>query len=225
MTDKFVATIFKNKTADRQKLLDYGFVLKDGELQLQTNILNGQFALTVCVCKNGTIRTSLTDRDTGEPYTLFLVDSAEGNFVGEVRAAYSAALEDIAVRCFLPEVYHSSPAKQIIAYAEEKFGDKLEFLWKNDADTSALRRKDTKKWYAVFLKIPRRKLGVDSDEIVEIIDLRRDKRDRTSAADGKTTFPAYHMNKESWITVCLDGSLSDQQLRDLLDISYMLAVK
>ena len=67
MTDKFVATIFKNKTADRQKLLDYGFVLKDGELQLQTNILNGQFALTVCVCKNGTIRTSLTDRDTGEP--------------------------------------------------------------------------------------------------------------------------------------------------------------
>ena len=88
-----------------------------------------------------------------------------------------------------------------------------------------MRRKDTKKWYAVFLKIPRRKLGVDSDEIVEIIDLRRDKRDRTSAADGKTTFPAYHMNKESWITVCLDGSLSDQQLRDLLDISYMLAVK
>ena len=35
-------------------------------------------------------------------------------------------------------------------------------------------------------------------------------------------FPAYHMNKESWISVALDGSVPDDKLRMLLDISFEL---
>ena len=33
-------------------------------------------------------------------------------------------------------------------------------------------------------------------------------------------FPAYHMNKASWITVALDGSVPDEQIKMLLDMSY-----
>lgn len=33
-------------------------------------------------------------------------------------------------------------------------------------------------------------------------------------------FPAYHMNKDSWITVALDGSVSDDKIKMLLDAGY-----
>lgn len=34
--------------------------------------------------------------------------------------------------------------------------------------------------------------------------------------------PGYHMNKKHWNTVIVDGSLSDQLLRELIDHSYDL---
>ena len=33
-------------------------------------------------------------------------------------------------------------------------------------------------------------------------------------------FPAYHMNKDSWITVALDGSAPDEKIKMLLSESY-----
>lgn len=34
--------------------------------------------------------------------------------------------------------------------------------------------------------------------------------------------PGYHMNKKHWNTVIIDGTLSTQQLKDLIDHSYNL---
>jgi predicted DNA-binding protein (MmcQ/YjbR family) len=36
--------------------------------------------------------------------------------------------------------------------------------------------------------------------------------------------PGYHLNKRHWNTVTLDGSLSDQHVRDLVEDSYDLVV-
>jgi predicted DNA-binding protein (MmcQ/YjbR family) len=37
--------------------------------------------------------------------------------------------------------------------------------------------------------------------------------------------PAYHMNKKHWNMVCLDNSLSSDQVEELIDHSYDLVVK
>lgn len=37
--------------------------------------------------------------------------------------------------------------------------------------------------------------------------------------------PGYHLNKQHWITVRLDGSLTDETLRRMMDDSYRLVVK
>ena len=37
--------------------------------------------------------------------------------------------------------------------------------------------------------------------------------------------PGYHMNKQHWITLRLDGSLSPELVRSLIDESYQLVVK
>ena len=34
-------------------------------------------------------------------------------------------------------------------------------------------------------------------------------------------FPGYHMNKQHWISVLLDGTVSEQRVRDLIDMSFL----
>ena len=34
--------------------------------------------------------------------------------------------------------------------------------------------------------------------------------------------PAYHMNKEKWLTIRLDGSVPDVEIEKLIDLSYEL---
>lgn len=41
----------------------------------------------------------------------------------------------------------------------------------------------------------------------------------------KSIIPGYHMNKEHWNTVILDGSLPDELIYKLIDDSYDLVVK
>jgi predicted DNA-binding protein (MmcQ/YjbR family) len=36
--------------------------------------------------------------------------------------------------------------------------------------------------------------------------------------------PGYHLNKRHWLTVALDGSLHEDELRDMIDHSYGLVV-
>jgi predicted DNA-binding protein (MmcQ/YjbR family) len=37
--------------------------------------------------------------------------------------------------------------------------------------------------------------------------------------------PGYHMNKKHWNTIIVDGTLTNRQLREMLDHSYMLVAK
>ena len=41
--------------------------------------------------------------------------------------------------------------------------------------------------------------------------------------DNKRYFPAYHMNKKYWCTICLDGTVELEEIYKLIDISYELA--
>ncbi|MDR3176713.1 MAG: MmcQ/YjbR family DNA-binding protein [Desulfovibrio sp.] len=43
--------------------------------------------------------------------------------------------------------------------------------------------------------------------------------------DGKRYFPGYHMNKKHWFTICLDGSVSTEEIFCRIDESFALARK
>ena len=113
----------------------------------------------------------------------------------------------------------------IIEYVRKKYGDELEFLWEKFPDNAIWRRKDNKKWYGALLTVSKRKLGIDSDEIIEIIDLRMKPEDIEKRVDMKKYFPGYHMNKKHWITICLDKTVPYEEICSRIDESYVLAVK
>lgn len=222
--NKILERIFKNYKQNPEKLRKYGFTESNGAFFHNTDILGGQFALYVKVA-NGNVETEVVDLSTNEPYTLFLADSASGSFVGAVRTSYENVLCDVAAKCFDKCVFKSDCAQQVIGYVSATYGDELEFLWEKFDDNAIWRRKDNRKWYAVMLTVAGNKLGMLSDEKVEILDLRADAEKIDNIVDGKTIFRGYHMNKKHWITVCLDGSLPQNEIEKMIDRSYELAKK
>lgn len=113
----------------------------------------------------------------------------------------------------------------VFKYALETFDAKPEYLWAKDPDSAVLRRSDNNKWFAVIMRVTEDKLGLESGGAVDIIDVKCDPLMVGSMRMNDGVFPGYHMNKDHWITVLLDGSADDELVFSLLDMSYELAGK
>ena len=86
-------------------------------------------------------------------------------------------------------------------------------------ESAVLRHADNKKWYAIVLRVSRRKFGFDSDEIIDVVNLKlpTEMFGSFGAADG--VFPAYHMNKFHWISVLLPDA-PDDVVQFLVNVSF-----
>ena len=122
------------------------------------------------------------------------------------------------------KVFQSRQAQEMIDYIHESYGDELEFLWPKFSENAIVRNERNRKWYAAFLRVSGAKLGLDDAKVIDILDLRFDKHQaREFVASAKHVYPGYHMNKDNWITVILDGGLSNEQVAGLIDKSYEIA--
>jgi len=112
---------------------------------------------------------------------------------------------------------------KVLAYIKKKYGAEPEFLWARTPNSAALRYKPNKKWFAALIAdIPKATLKLEGEGRVDIINLKCDPLLKGSIVDGKSCVPAYHMNKEHWISVLLDGSMEFDDICALIDISYAL---
>ena len=86
-------------------------------------------------------------------------------------------------------------------------------------ETAVLRHTDNRKWYALVMRVSRRKFEFDSDEVIDVVNLKLPTEIFGSfgAADG--VFPAYHMNKLHWISVLLPDA-PDDVVRFLVNVSF-----
>lgn len=118
-----------------------------------------------------------------------------------------------------------SQLAELFAYAKDYFGNDPEYLWDGDTDTCVLRHQDNKKWYAVIMRIPRSKLRLSGDDIVDILDVKCDPQLLGSMLGKEGCHPAYHMNKSHWLTVRLDGTVPLDEIIGLLEMSYNITKK
>ena len=179
--------------------------------------------MSVKISLDNSIFTEIIDTETNEAYVLHLLEMRRSGYSEKVYKAYSEVLEKLQKECFEDERFKANYAKEIIDYINNKYGDKLEFLWEKSPKNAVVRRKSTKKWYAAILTISKRKIGLNSYELVEIINLHNSQEEIEKLIDYKKYFPAYHMNKKHWCTICLDGTVELKEIYKLIDISYELA--
>ena len=84
-----------------------------------------------------------------------------------------------------------------------------DYPFDEDFGTEVFRHSDNRKWFAIVLSVSRRKFGLDSDEIIDVVNLKlpTEMFGSFSAVDG--VYPAYHMNKLHWISVLLPDAPND----------------
>lgn len=213
----------RNKTIDFIELLKYGFTQENEIYSYHRKIYDEQFEMNVTVANNK-MTAKLFDLSTNEEYILVDIQASTGDFVGKLREEYQNELQSIITKCTIPNVFKSKQAKEIIKYIKEKYNDNLEFLWKKFPENAVWRNKKNKKWYAILLVISERKLGLDSDKIIDILDLRYEKDKIKEIIDNDKIFAGYHMNKDSWITIRLDGSVKTKKILQLIDNSYNISL-
>ena len=113
--------------------------------------------------------------------------------------------------------------QQVLEYIKETYGAQPEYLWRDTPANAAIRNSRNGKWFAVLLgDLPLQKLGIETNQSADILNLKCDPMLNFSIVDNERIFPGYHMNKEHWISVRLDGCVDFNEIRMLVDMSYEL---
>lgn len=85
---------------------------------------------------------------------------------------------------------------------------------------AVLRHKDNRKWFGLVLEINGGKLGMDTEKMVDLLNIKCDPMLIGSLLLQRGFFPAYHMNKDNWVSILLDAPENDEKIKSLLDMSY-----
>ena len=109
--------------------------------------------------------------------------------------------------------------QQFLESCLNTFGTSPDYPFDEDFETAVLRHADNKKWYAIAMRVSRRKFGFDSDEVIDVVNLKlpTEMFGSFGAADG--VYPAYHMNKLHWISVLLPDA-PDDVVQFLTNVSF-----
>ena len=107
----------------------------------------------------------------------------------------------------------------LLTYCLNAYGTTADYPFDDDFETAVLRHRDTRKWYAITMRVSRRKFAFDSDEVIDVVNLKlpTEMFGSFGAADG--VYPAYHMNKLHWISVLLPDA-PDDAVQFLIDVSF-----
>ncbi len=214
---------FRKLAINYDNLKKYGFNNQNDMYIYEENIENGEFKVVVVISEKEKY-SKLIEIEMDSEYALVDVESATGDFVGNLRNQYDKIINDIIEKCTNIENFTSKQAKEIIEYIRKKYKDELEFLWDKYDDCAIWRNKQNNKWYGVLMAIPENKLIGDSEKIEEVIDLRYSKDESYKIIDNEKIFPGYHMNKKSWITIKLDETVPIEVIMEYIDNSYNLNI-
>ena len=110
----------------------------------------------------------------------------------------------------------------VFDFIKKKYNTLPEYPWQKYDQSAVFRHSDNKKWFALVMDVQRDKLGLSGVDCVDVINLKIDDlifRDIIIKDEG--IMPAYHMNKLHWITVLLDGTVPQEQVFNLIDMSFM----
>ena len=113
--------------------------------------------------------------------------------------------------------------EDVFQYVRKKYKSEIEYLWLRDPNSAVFRHRDNQKWYGIVMKIPLSKLGLNTDELVDVLNV---KLDSPLLVDLLTReagfFPGHHMNHSNWVSILLDGSVPLDEVYAWIDRSFLV---
>ena len=109
--------------------------------------------------------------------------------------------------------------QEFLEYCYDTYGTKADYPFEGDLETAVQRHEHTRKWYALAMRVSRRKFGLASDEVVDVVNLKLPTEMFGSFGSADGVYPAYHMNKLHWISLLLPDA-PDDVVKFLVNVSF-----
>ena len=109
--------------------------------------------------------------------------------------------------------------QELFRYAADAYGTIPDYPFDDLFESAVLRHEDNRKWYALVMRVSRRKFGLDSDEVIDVVNLKRPTEMLGSFGTADGVYPAYHMNKLHWTSVLLPDA-PDDVVQFLVSVSF-----
>lgn len=110
--------------------------------------------------------------------------------------------------------------EELFEWVKEAYGTEPDYPWSDR--NAVLRHRENNKWYGAILVVAREKLGLPGEETVDVLNVKCDPMLIGSLRQQPGFFPAYHMNKDLWISILLDGSVAAEEIKNLVELSHQL---
>lgn len=110
--------------------------------------------------------------------------------------------------------------EEIFEYVKQEYGTLPEYLWESSPEHAVLRHSGNAKWYAIIMRVNEQNLGLQGSRNIDVINVKCDPITVGALRLQKGFLPAYHMNKDKWISIILDSTVPKEMIFDLIDTSY-----
>ena len=113
---------------------------------------------------------------------------------------------------------------EFFEYCKHAYKTLPDYPFDEDFESAVMRHADNRKWFALLMRVPRSKLGFDDNTITEVLNLKIPTELFGSFGKEDFVFPAYHMNKLHWVSVCIERA-DDEVIKFLLNASFTITSK
>lgn len=215
--------IFKQAKIDLTRLSAYGFTKSDIGWVYEKNFMNGDFKALITIDAQSNLSGEVYELSTNDVFLPLRVETM-GGFANNVREAYISILNDIKEKCCRMELFTCAQANRLTSYIFEKYDDRPCFPWDTFSGYGVFKNPANGKWYALVMNMDYSKLDKNKSGEIEVVNLKLSEEKISELHKRKGFYPAYHMNKKSWITVVLDDTIDDNVLFNLLEESHNFTV-
>ena len=191
--------------------------------EFEITFFNSSFKALIRINNDGEVSGTVYDLENEDEFLPLRLDIQEGSFVGKVKEEYEKILINIRDKYFIKDYFIYPQSNRITREIIKKYGNEPEFLWEKFDGSGIFRNPDSQKWYAAILDVDGSKIKKGKSGIIEVLDIKLEPEEIQELLLRPDYYPAYHMNKKSWITIILDNSLSDKRIMELISKSYQLS--
>lgn len=226
----YESDFFKRYNPDFEQLTQYGFRHTENGYEYSADMMDGQFRAQIYISDDCHICGKIIETELNEEYIGYRIANQAGAFVGQVRQAYNALLNDIRQNCFTKQYFLTAQANRIAGTIIARYGDIPEFMWDKAPGFGVFRNPKSHKWYALVMNIDKSKLdgGSEAKESapseVEVLNLKLTADLVQTLLSQNGYYPSYHMKKPDWISLILDETIDDDQVMKLVEISHANSV-
>lgn len=112
--------------------------------------------------------------------------------------------------------------KQVLDYIREEYGILPDYPFLKSPEHAVFRHKRSRKWFGLLLIVPGSKFGLSQGLPVDVLNVKCDPELIPVLRSQPGIYLAYHMNKNHWISILLDGTAAAEDVKQLLHTSFYL---